>query len=60
MIRPNGPLGNKADLRKYWDVLITPRDSVEKLESAGKSALEAVAKNYSRSRPREQIVYLTL
>src|SRR6202011_1939196 len=51
---PKWPAWQQADLRKYWDVLITPRDSVEKLESAGKPALEAVAKNYSRSRPREQ------
>lgn len=39
----HGPLGNKADLAKFRDMLVTSRDRVEKLKSAGKSALEAVA-----------------
>jgi cyclase len=38
-----GPLGNKADLTKSRDMLITSRDRVQKLKSAGKSAQEAVA-----------------
>src|ERR1700720_4768992 len=37
------PLGNKADLTKSRDMLITSRDRVQKLKSAGKSAQEAVA-----------------
>ena len=39
----HGPLGNKADLTKFRDMLITSRDRVQKLKSAGKSAQEAVA-----------------
>jgi glyoxylase-like metal-dependent hydrolase (beta-lactamase superfamily II) len=39
----HGPLGNKEDLTKFRDMLITSRDRVQKLKSAGKSALEAVA-----------------
>jgi cyclase len=39
----HGPLGNKADLTKSRDMLVTARDRVQKLKSAGKSALEAVA-----------------
>src|SRR6478735_6360494 len=39
----HGPLGNKADLTRFRDMLITSRDRVDKLKSAGKSALEAVA-----------------
>ena len=39
----HGPLGNKADLAKFRDMLITSRDRVQKLKSAGKSAQEAVA-----------------
>jgi cyclase len=39
----HGPLGNKADLTKFRDMLVTARDRVEKLKSAGKSAQEAVA-----------------
>ncbi len=37
----HGPLGNKADLTKFRDMLVTARDRVQKLKSAGKSALEA-------------------
>jgi cyclase len=39
----HGPLGNKADLTKFRDMLITARDRVEKLKSAGKSVQESVA-----------------
>src|SRR6266481_5417391 len=68
----HGPLGNKADLMKSRDMLITPRDRVEKLKSTGKSALEAVAekpfadldsvwgKGIINSDQWVQIVYLTL
>jgi glyoxylase-like metal-dependent hydrolase (beta-lactamase superfamily II) len=38
-----GPLGNKADLAKFRDMLVTSRDRVQKLKSEGKSPLEAVA-----------------
>jgi len=39
----HGPLGNKEDLTKYRAMLVTARDRVQKLKSAGKSAQEAVA-----------------
>src|SRR5712664_3719619 len=39
----HGPLGNKADLAKFRDMLITSRERVQKLKSAGKSVQEAVA-----------------
>jgi glyoxylase-like metal-dependent hydrolase (beta-lactamase superfamily II) len=39
----HGPLGNKADLTRVRDMLITSRDRVQKLKSAGKSAQEAAA-----------------
>jgi hypothetical protein len=39
----HGPLANKADLTKFRDMLVTSRDRVQKLKSAGKSAQEAVA-----------------
>jgi glyoxylase-like metal-dependent hydrolase (beta-lactamase superfamily II) len=39
----HGPLGNKADLSKFRDMLVTTRDRVQKLKSAGKSAQEAIA-----------------
>jgi hypothetical protein len=38
-----GPLGNKSDLTKSHDMLITARDRVKKLKATGKFALEAVA-----------------
>src|SRR6202451_3390415 len=68
----HGPLGNKADLTKYRDMLVTSRDRVEKLKCAGKSAQEAVAENpfadldpvwsngIINSEQWVQIVYLTL
>jgi cyclase len=43
IVAGHGPLGNKADLAKFRDMLVTSRDRVEKLKSAGKSAQEAVA-----------------
>jgi glyoxylase-like metal-dependent hydrolase (beta-lactamase superfamily II) len=43
IVAGHGPLGNKADLTKTRDMLVTTRDRVQKLKSAGKSALEAVA-----------------
>jgi cyclase len=43
IVAGHGPLGDIADLTKSRDMLITSRDRVQKLKSAGKSALEAVA-----------------
>src|SRR6202522_2655245 len=43
IVAGHGPLGNKSDLTKARDMLITSRDRVQKLKSEGKSALEAVA-----------------
>jgi cyclase len=43
IVAGHGPLGNKADLTKSRDMLITSRDRVQRIKSAGKSALEAVA-----------------
>jgi glyoxylase-like metal-dependent hydrolase (beta-lactamase superfamily II) len=68
----HGPLGNKADLTKFRDMLVTARDRVQKLKSAGKSAQEAVAEKpfadlqpvwgngIVNSEQWVQIVYLTL
>jgi cyclase len=42
IVAGHGPLGNKADLTKARDMLITSRDRIEKLKSEGKSALEDV------------------
>jgi len=39
----HGPLGNKADLRIFRDMLVTVRGRVRKLKSSGKSLQEAVA-----------------
>ena len=39
----HGPLGSKADLVRFRDMLVTARDRVQKLKSAGKTAPEAVA-----------------
>jgi cyclase len=72
IVAGHGPLGNKADLTKARDMLITSRDRVQELKSAGKSALEAVAekpfadldpiwgKGIINSEQWVQIVYLTL
>src|SRR6202167_1165711 len=68
----HGPLGNRADLTKFRDMLITSRDRIQKLRSAGKSAQEAVAakpfadldaawgNGIINSEQWIQIVYLTL
>ena len=72
IVAGHGPLGNKADLTKYRDMLSTSRDRVEKLKSAGKSAQEAVAerpfadledlwgKGIINGDQFVQVVYLTL
>jgi cyclase len=72
IVAGHGPLGNKADLTKARDMLITSRDRVQELKSAGKSALEAVAekpfadldavwgKGIINGDQWVQIVYLTL
>jgi cyclase len=72
IVAGHGPLGNKADLKKYRDMLVTSRDRIEKLKSAGKSAQEAVAEKLFadldpvwgngiiNSEQWVQIVYLTL
>src|ERR1700751_3256999 len=39
----HGPLGNKADLTKFRDMLVVARDRVQKLKTAGKSAGEIAA-----------------
>jgi cyclase len=39
----HGPLGNKADLTKFRDMLVVARDRVQKLKDAGKSADEIAA-----------------
>jgi cyclase len=39
----HGPLGNKADLTKFRDLLVVARDRVQKLKSAGESADEIAA-----------------
>jgi cyclase len=72
IVAGHGPLGNKADLTKARDMLITSRDRVQELKSAGRSALEAVAekpfadldpvwgKGIINGDQWAQIVYLTL
>jgi cyclase len=72
IVAGHGPLGNKADLTKSRDMLITSRDRVQRLKSVGKSALEAVAEKpfadldsawgqgIINSDQWVQIVYLTL
>jgi hypothetical protein len=72
IVAGHGPLGNKADLTKFRDMLVTSRDRVVKLKSAGISAPEAVAEKHFadldpgwgqgiiNSDQWVQIVYLTL
>src|SRR5271155_215150 len=72
IVAGHGPLGTKADLTKSRDMLNTSRERVQKLKSAGKSALEAVAEKpfadldsawgqgIINSDQWVQIVYLTL
>jgi cyclase len=43
VIPGHGPLGNKADLVKFRDMLVTARDRVQKLKASGMSAQEASA-----------------
>jgi cyclase len=43
VIRGHGPLGNKAELSAYHDMLVTVRDRVAKLVKSGKSQEEVVA-----------------
>jgi glyoxylase-like metal-dependent hydrolase (beta-lactamase superfamily II) len=43
IVAGHGPLGDKADLTKFRDMLVTARDRIQKMKSAGKSAQEAVA-----------------
>ncbi|MHB1700411.1 MAG: MBL fold metallo-hydrolase [Acidobacteriaceae bacterium] len=43
IIPGHGPVGNKAALQGYHDMLATVRDRVSKLKAAGKSSEEAVA-----------------
>jgi cyclase len=43
IIPGHGPLGNKADLMKYRDMLSTVRERLQKLKSSGKTVQEAVA-----------------
>jgi hypothetical protein len=44
IIPGHGPLGAKADLQKYRDMLAGVRDKVTALKAAGASEQEAVAK----------------
>jgi cyclase len=73
IVAGHGPLGNKADLTKFREMLITSRDRVQKLKSAGKSAEETVAEkpfadldpvwgkgSIVNSDQWVQVVYLTL
>ena len=72
IVAGHGPLGNKADLTKFRDMLVTSRDRIEKSKSAGKSAQEAVSEKpfadldpvwgngIINSEQWVQIVYLTL
>lgn len=39
----HGPLGNKEDLRKFRDMMVTARARVQKLKASGKSLEQAVA-----------------
>jgi cyclase len=39
----HGPLGNKADLKNFRDMLVTARDRVKKLKASGRSLEETVA-----------------
>ncbi len=43
IIPGHGPLGNKADLKKFHDMMITARARVQKLKTSGKSLEQAVA-----------------
>lgn len=43
IIPGHGPLGNKADLKKFHDMMVTARARVQKLKASGKSLEQAVA-----------------
>jgi cyclase len=43
IIRGHGPLGNKAELQAYHDMLVTVRDRIARLVRSGKSQDEVVA-----------------
>jgi len=43
LIRGHGPLGNKAELQAYHDMLVTVRDRIAKLVKAGKSQDDVIA-----------------
>jgi len=43
IIRGHGPLGNKAELQAYHDMLVVVRDRIAKLVKAGKSQEDVVA-----------------
>jgi cyclase len=72
IIPGHGPLGNKEDLTKYRELLVTARDRVQKLKAAGKTAQEAAAekpfadldavwgKGLLNSDQFTQVVYLAL
>jgi len=48
IIRGHGPLGNKAELQAYHDMLVVVRDRVAKLVKAGKSADDVIAARPTR------------
>ena len=48
VIRGHGPLGNKAELQAYHDMLVVVRDRVAKLVKAGKSQHDVVAARPTR------------
>ena len=48
VIRGHGPLGNKAELQAYHDMLVVVRDRVAKLVKAGKSQDDVVAARPTR------------
>lgn len=48
IIRGHGPLGNKAELQAYHDMLVTVRDRIAKLVKAGKSQEDVVAARPTR------------
>src|SRR5690349_19544518 len=48
LIRGHGPLGNKAELQAYHDMLVVVRDRVAKLVKAGKSQDDVVAARPTR------------
>jgi glyoxylase-like metal-dependent hydrolase (beta-lactamase superfamily II) len=47
IVAGHGPLGNKADLTKFRDMLVTARDRVQKLKSAGNPPRKPLRKSHS-------------